>query len=402
MSVLVRNAWHAVGMARTAEAVLVAAGVGLVTAAAAVAEGLPLRDPVTWCLAVAAGAATGVSWFVDLRPRAGVLARRIDRGLRLDGALVTAWELESRGVESPLARLLARGVRRRVRSSEAVRAALPPSGPILAVPFLGASLLAWVCGLRADEGGVHVQPALAAAVGALQEAEGVAQEELSAGAMSAADLRELAALTRRARELAAEGERVGDDPARAAGLRRELADLAEGIDELAHERGARPELARALDRAAACADAAGEGLGAAAKEDDPALAAAGGTDDDAPGSGADGARSETAAGGAADGTPGETGERGERGGDLPGGELALAGADGTMSAPSNGDEAPPTRPDPGPSNVETDAHDTGGAPGGVALDRWWPARHATLAGRWIESRRARAGDAATTPNQDSD
>lgn len=398
-----RNAWHAVGMARTAEALLVAVGLGLVTAAAAVAEGLPLRDPVTWCLAVAAGVAMGLSWFVDLHPRAEVLARRIDRTLRLDGALVTAWEHEARGAESTLATLLARRVRQRVRPSEAVRAALPLSGPILAVPFLGASLLAWVCGLQTDDGAVHVQPALTAAVGAFEDAERVAQEELAAGAMSAADLRELAALTRRARELAAEGGRVGDDPARAGELRRDLEDLAERTEELAQDRAARADLARALDQAAACADAAREGLSALADDaETPAADRTGAT----PGSGGADREGDSAGSGAA--RPGRS--DGPSGGELGGGELAQSGADGTMSALSNADEASPTGPDPTVSDVARESEaapdvapePAAGPTGGVALDRWWPARHATLAGRWVELRRARAEDSAITPTQDSD
>ena len=86
-----RNAWHALGMARAAEGVLVGVGLALVVLACALEQGLLLRDPVAWGLALFAGTGMGTSWALELVPKVDHLAREVDTRLRLDGAMFTAW-----------------------------------------------------------------------------------------------------------------------------------------------------------------------------------------------------------------------------------------------------------------------------------------------------------------------
>ena len=265
-----KSAWHAVGMARTAEALLVGLGLALCALAAAVLQGRALGDPLAVGTAVAAGAAMGAAWFLDLRPRVERLARDVDRALRLDGALVTAWEAEVRAGQSSdgdagapaspgvLVELLARAVRERVRRADAVRAALPRSAPILTVPFLAAALLAWATDRHAAGlARLDLDPVLGRAVAELDAAERAAQAELAQGRMRADDLHELGALRRAARELRNAGER-GTGASDELGAR--MDEVARRLDDLLRERVRNEDVARALERAATCVDAARAGL----------------------------------------------------------------------------------------------------------------------------------------------
>lgn len=377
----------------------------LVVLACALDQGLLLRDPVVWGLALFAGTGMGTSWAVELVPKVDHLAREVDTRLRMDGAMFTAWEAEVDGKTGSLVHVLTRRVRERVRPAQVIRAALPNSAIVLAVPLLGAGLLALQTGKQKDENGINVTPVLGAVVRALEDTEGLAQGELAAGSMPADDLRELAALTRQARGIEAAGDRAARDAELSGEIGKRLESLAQDIEEFASRNAERSEMSRALDHATAFIDAALVGLDEMGVEDaeqggsgepvakdapdgppdegEPAVASPGGIGPDNPGPPG----------------PGSAGEG--PGSELGSGELAIGGADGTMVAPSDG--ADPSsdgpRPDESASGGPQGAVDR---PGGVALDRSWPTRHATLAERWIEARRTRATGSATPPNQDSD
>lgn len=400
-----RNAWHALGMARAAEGVLVGVGLALVVLACALEQGLLLRDPVAWGLALFAGTGMGTSWALELVPKVDHLAREVDTRLRMDGAMFTAWEAEVDGKTGSLVHVLTRRVRERVRPAQVIRAALPNSASVLAVPLLGAGLLALQTGKQADENGMNVTPALGAVVRALQETEGLAQEELVAGNMPAGDLRDLAALTRQARGIAAAGDRAAREPELAGEMGKRLESLAQDIEEFASRNAEHSEVSRALDQATAFVDAALVGLDEMGVEDEEQGGAGEPAAKDAPAGipdpGEPAVASPDGTGPDPSGPPG-SGNAGEgAGSDLGSGELANGGADGTMVAPSDG--ADPPSDGPGPD--ESASGGPRGAvdrPGGVALDRSWPTRHATLAERWIEARRTRATGSATPPKQDSD
>jgi len=380
-------------MARTAEALLVGLGLALCALGAAVLQGRSLGDPLAVGAAAAAGAAMGAAWFLDLRPRVERLAREVDRALRLDGALVTAWEAELRAaraaghpagrpvspaVQAPppaLVELLARGVCERVRRADAVRAALPRSAPILAVPFLAAALLAWAVDRHAASlPGPHLDPVLGRAVEELDAAERAAQAELAQGRMRAEDLRELAALRRAARELqvaGAAGAQPGEE--RPGELDQRLAELGRRLDDLLRERVRDPLVARALERVATCVDAARaglehEGMRRSGEPGPPAASA--------------GTRPEPGAGRDAHPGPGPPGAS----------PLANGAGDGTMSAPAGGATRAnePERADPAAAPGAGEAPRTGERAGGVAFDLRWPERHAGLVARWVEARRAAA------------
>lgn len=386
-----RNAWHAVGMARTAEALLVGVALALASLAAAAGGGAAPAAPAVWGVSVAAGALMGAAWFLDLRPRAERIARAVDARLRLDGRLVTAWEREVAGDGSAIARLLSQEVRARVRPAAAVRAALPASLPLLGAPLLAAAWLG--VALEGREGGPPplrgVAPALEGIAEELRAAEDRAFDDLRQGLLGREELQRIGALARRADALARECARHERSPApgdpagapdaagaRAAAdpegtpsptLRRRVDGLCDEIEALAERAGGSRELSEALDRVATLADAARRGAGAPG---------AGGGSGDAPGEGRGGGAS----------------------------ALANGEADGTMSAPPSGTEASdprlPTAPPPPDAGFPGDAAPDAGRAGGIGAGRWWPGAHDGVVGRWIEDRRARraTGDGPDPPD----
>ncbi len=360
---------HAVALARGVEALLLGVGAGLALQGLAVhtsSSTAPGSLPA-WCAALVGGCAVAATWWIETRPRPERIARQVDRGLGLQGELVTAFECEGRPPPSILVELLLARVVQRVKTRSAVHAALPASMPFLAFPFLGAGLLAFA--LDSRPGAALTPDWLARAAGDLaaqvQQAEDLAFEALRAGSgADGLDLERLTALAQAARELArdtatgpaagpsAPGEGPGEGPGeRLAALRRELEALLSSA-----ERGPdRAALERALDRA------------------DGALLALDRGPDAAAGLGAD---------------PGHP-----RGQDPSGAIPSTASGDGVGSALAQG--APDGRIT-GSHDPTRTAADALTSAAGVAGTRWWPQRHAGLVARWIEARRA------TDQPQDSD
>lgn len=380
VGVLVHKARRAVGLARTAEAILLGVGVGLITWAAAVSSGGAPVDPACWGTALAAAVLLSASWKIDLRPQPARLARGIDRQLRLDGGFLTAWESERSGPGSDLARLLSADLRGRLRSAQVVRAALPSSMPFLAAPLLGAALLAAVLDGRERPGDPlqHIAPVVAGIAAELSAAHDQGLRELREGTFGSAPLTALLAAERSARELATESAEREQDTAQRQALAAGLDELAETLEQLVRERAGSPDLRQRLTRAATLADSARLELAEARAAARPGVG---------PGS------PEAAATGRSPGrSPGrQAGPRvgpqvGPRGipHDISALDLAHAAGDGTISAPDAGGGVPgtPASRAPGTEPGEVRA-------GGVAVGRWWPSRHADLVGRWVEDRRSR-------------
>jgi hypothetical protein len=92
------------------------------------------------------GASAGFCWWIERRPTTRGALWRVDRWFELDGALVTAWELEGGVLDAPnfreaLTQKVARVV---VDRKEIGRAAFALTLPILLVPLAGAAVLVGV------------------------------------------------------------------------------------------------------------------------------------------------------------------------------------------------------------------------------------------------------------------
>ena len=178
-------------------------------------------------------------------------------------------------------------------------------------------------------------------------------------------------MTRSARDVAAGASRSEADDAAEEELADGLEELVRRIDDFARERATSRRLAESLDHAATLADAALAGLG---RETRPPTAM---EEDDGSGSG-QGVRQD----------PGVSAGPGSGASDIPGAGVANDGSAGTMSAPpSEGGASRPAAAGEA-DGTPTAAPRTEGLSGGLTLDRWWPRRHADLAARWVEARRA--------------
>lgn len=99
------------------------------------------------------GAAAGLCWWLERRPSRRDALRRVDEWFELEGALVTAWELECGAVSAPSFQdaLGTRVSRVLADKKEIGRAAFALTLPILMVPLAGAAVLAGVQEDRLEE-----------------------------------------------------------------------------------------------------------------------------------------------------------------------------------------------------------------------------------------------------------
>jgi len=148
---LMRNAYWAHRAARVAECGMVGVGAFLITLAAACASDGALDSAGPWVLAALASGAGAASYWLEVRPNQARLARAIDRRLRLSGGLLTAFECERAAPQAAFSVLVARHVLARVAPRAVVRAGLPNSAPFLALPFLGAGVLALALDARVPQ-----------------------------------------------------------------------------------------------------------------------------------------------------------------------------------------------------------------------------------------------------------
>ena len=366
---LVLRVWTATRLACTAEALLLGSGLSLLTLAAAWHSGAG-SGWTALGLALFAGVVFGISWRIEQRPQLHRVARGVDEGLRLGGALVTAFESEQTGADGPLVRLLSLRVRSRVRVVQALRAALPNSLPYLAAPLLATVVLVSVRGGGEElvQPGAFLAPALGAMADALAEAKRMGFEDVASGLTTQERVSLLADLEREARALAAKGER--SMPAREPGST-QAKELSERLDRMeqkleghleqldsdpagplpdpgAAEQGQAPR--RAIERALAHLDSARHALGQASQ----------GSGEDADmGSGAFGAPDEVADSDAGDNSSG-----------------SLASGDESGTIPPT-----PTTPESNPEPPLEPKSQYGGLSGAGI----WPARHRELVGAWAKT-----------------
>jgi hypothetical protein len=217
--------------------------------AAAVTSGTDLGASGAWWAAGLCALLVGATWGVEHHLSDTEVASRVDRGLGLHGALFTAWEAEGGREVTAIGRLLCRSVVERTSVRRMLKAVLPVSAPLLALPFAGATLLF----LALDE--VRSRPA-GADLGALSARLGDQLSDLAqanSGApppgsegLTSRELSEVARVAREAQALAARG---GDD-------REELAELAERITALEESLPMNSEIRKRLERAEETLDSA--------------------------------------------------------------------------------------------------------------------------------------------------
>ena len=353
---------------RGAETALLGVAALASTLAAAVASGAALADAETWVAATLGALAAALTWWGEHRTRAADVARMIDARLRQDGALLTAWEVETRADASPLGRRLAERVGRALDPARALRSVLPSSVLPIAAPFLAVALLAVVldeaAGPRSTDASLRLAEGLATRVAAAREraVDGVERGELGVEPAS-----ELVALATRADALGQALERArrgANADGSGAEARRTMDELERGLASLAERVPPDAELARDLADARTWADALraelGDRLGAA-----PGAAGDGGGDADRD------------AGGDAGAAPGANPDR----------ALASGPDQGKMSGPPDGAVDADAPPGPLPDGIDPDPA-AGRPEAGAPAAAWWAPEHDPVVERWIETRRA--------------
>jgi hypothetical protein len=128
------------------ESLLLAVSAGLLTMAAAAAEGTSATEGQAIVAAGLVAILTAFTWGAERRADARTVARTLDRRSGLSGAVLTAFEAESGGAASPVADLLARKVAPTISVKSFVRDTARSSALLLAAPL--ASVALWM--LAAD------------------------------------------------------------------------------------------------------------------------------------------------------------------------------------------------------------------------------------------------------------
>ncbi|HEX6883889.1 MAG TPA: hypothetical protein VF530_10955 [Planctomycetota bacterium] len=340
----------ALRLTRLAECVLLFVAALLLTRAAALVSGLAGAElTAAWGVALLCGALCAAAWWLEHPQGARATARALDQRLRHHGALVTAFELETRAARSPMEALVSARVLARLRTGEALRALVPPLLLPVAAPSLAALALVLAVDARRapppralDFMGLAEGLDQALALGTLDEARtGLAGEDPEGG-LSRRQVQALGEVLhgRGALPYSAEAWQADPEAARAA-----VARLDRRVAELARELEPGSELSGRLAEARVWLDALRMGLAAGAPE--------------GPG-----------------GTEGS-------GGETPG------AADGRISGSRAPAEVAPSSPaamsqDPAPdAALPTPAL-------GRQAGRWWPAEYDAVVARWLELAEASA------------
>lgn len=337
ITALVRRATRRARVVTASECLALGLAVVAVVAAGERLRGLDELARGELAAAALAGVAAGATWWLERRPTAHDVARRVDRVLARDGEFVTAYELEGRerGVIEELLLLRARSA---VEPRAVARSVPPPS-----VVFAGAALCALAGWLFAREA------VLVRAPTALETLANDARDFATSAASKPGSPeleRARAAVARASVEIARASEtRSRPEPEL-------VASLAAALDRVARADGENPERAdrarslaeRARDAAARARAAAGSAETSSANADsDPTLA---------------------------NGDSNRTMSR-------PGSAADVAGEASSGSGDSRNASAPIT-------------------PNASFAGRWWSARHDAVVAAWIEARRSRASE---SPNE---
>jgi len=346
---VVRHAHLALAVARWGESVLFLAAGSCVTLAAAALSGVALGRFDTWIIALFGGLCAGAGWGIAHFERPLEVARELDRRLRHQGGLITAYELERGQVATPMAALVIRRERARLRAREAVRVMFPSLALPVAAPLVGAALLALALQSTRPElpAGLDLSSLAAGMVGAVGTAYEDALSADGSGSLDGRTAREVMSAVNEIRTLERLASTLQERPEEA---RSRLEALDEKLRELTPRLARHPELAAEIDAARNWLDAARMALS-------PPTSA------------------------------GIASERGE--------PLAAGARDGTMSSSAGGvgGESTPTAPIPGdPVGGEgaTAASRPVGPPAaeaGTTAESWWPREYDGIVAGWIELRR---------------
>jgi hypothetical protein len=336
-------------VARCGESALFGAAALLTTLAALTVGDVSLARIDTWIVALLSALACGLAWGLEHRRSAGDVAHELDRRLRHQGGLVTAYELEGERAETPMTRLLRGRVLARLRPGDALRAMLPPLPLPVAAPLVGAGLLALAIeSRRAPEGPVTDLGALAQGlVAVIDGLESDVQDADAAGdeGVDTRTLRDVYDVVTRARGLQRRADQLATEPARA---EHELEALDHDLASLSARLADEPALRDQLEDARNWVDAARMGLAAVTDSADARE-----------GSG--------------------TGE---------GTAVTEAGGDGTMSAASGEGTLSPLRPGadpPDPADAEGAGDDSETArDSGTVAGSFWPPEYDGIVSGWIE------------------
>jgi len=346
---VVRRTRLGLSAARWGESVLLGVAAMCLTLAVARIEGAGPDSLEIWAVALLAGAFAGAAWRLAHRLDEHGVARAIDRRLRHRGALVTAFEIEERNVQTPLARILCARVLGRLRTREALQALAPPIVLPLVAPLAAVALLA----LALERGRADGTAGPVDMRAAVEELEGLTLQALTArdeGAVDTETVGELLTLRRRVESLAAAVARGDEAPettlAEVEALDRELGALAPRVRR-------EPEIAGMLEAVRPYLDAARMGLSSPGEE---------------PGAG-----------------------EGGIGGDSGGASLTEGGEHGTMS----GSDVPGAVADPGDLRDER-----AGSEAGSIAGSWWAADYDDIVARWIEILRDEHRERDRSPNPD--
>lgn len=354
MRALARAARQAV----QARAVCCGLGASLVTLALVIGAGHGLRDLEGVALAALVGTLAGAAWIAAVRVEEASIARRLDRGLDLEGALLAAYENAAKP-ERPMAELGAERIVDRECWSLAKQVVVPHYAGFLAVPLIAAvALLQTVA--AADARGVRADLELRRVRGV---ASGV-ERALSAhaGALGEEELAALGAALAAARDASSDGGGAGDA----------MDVVSETLEDLAAELPAGSDAARELRELALRAEVLGVGSAADSASDgrspsDPEAAVERGSAGPAPEEGAGGP------GGAQSSPDRGTGDGSGASGETRQGSEAIAGVDAAPGSPGAAmepvaGEIPPVAPPP---------------PRSAASARWWTDRDDGLVRRWL-------------------
>lgn len=347
----------AIAATRWAESVLIGIGAGCVLLATISVGGDPLADLDCWGVALLGALVAALSWRIGHGLDGAEVARRLDERMRYRGALVTAFEVESRDPDNPIGRVLRRRVLGRLRQGEAVGALMPPIALPLIAPLAGAGLLAFVLERAATEDVVGTVD-LAPLVGELEGLTADTQAAWEEGVLDAETARELLALRRRLRTLASELTRSSADPA---ATREALEELDRDLVALAPRVQTERELAEALEKMRPWLDAARMSFPETPTDERPKRSAAGGRG----GSGTEGNGEGSAA--PAPGAEGESPVAAAAGG---GSDPAGSGTTGPLDG--GAEPLPGAEPEPGST-----------------AGRWWGEEFDEIVASWIEQRRTR-------------
>lgn len=347
VAAVVRGVRSTLLLTRLFESVLLFAAALLSTRAAALVSGLAgAALSETWPLAILCGVLCASTWWLEHPQGARATARALDQRLRHHGALVTAFELETRarGERSPMEALVSARVLARLRPGEALHALVPPLVLPVAAPTLAALALVLAVDLRRAPP-PRALDYLALAEG-LERSLALGLNERMAGLegdLSGEQVQDLAHVLHGRGALPFSAEAWRENPA---ATRAAVEALDRRVATLAYEVAPDSELRARLDEARVWLDALSMGLAEAA----PGASEAG----------TDGA--------------GLTNEPG----------------DGTISGSPRPAAVPPIPPE----LMSASALPQDEGPAAPALGRqagnWWPAEYDAVVARWLELSEARA------------